>query len=309
MGESLGLGRFRFVVNEVFQGVARNLTMTFAVIVTFAVTLSLLGVGLLVGAQVNQMKDYWYDKVEVSVFLCTADADSLNCTPGGLSNKQRVDIKEKLQSLEGVVESIYFETQAEAYERFREQFASSPIARTASIDQLPASFRVKLADPESYQLVTEAVQDMPGVDVVRDQRDTLDRLFVALSGLQVVALGFAATMLVVTVMLVSNTMRLAAFARRREVGIMRLVGASKFSIRLPFLIEALVAALVGGVLATGALVAIKIWLVDGVLAQSFSFTPFFGWNVVWLAGGVVALVGVTLSMVTATFSLRRYLKV
>jgi cell division transport system permease protein len=104
-------------------------------------------------------------------------------------------------------------------------------------------------------------------------------------------------------------MRLAAFARRREVGIMRLVGASKFSIRLPFLIEALVAALVGGVLATGALIAIKIWLVDGVLAQSFSFTPFFGWGVVWLAGGVVALVGVTLSMVTATFSLRRYLKV
>jgi cell division transport system permease protein len=303
------MGRVRFVFNEVWQGIARNLTMTFAVVVTFAVTLSLLGVGLLVGAQVNQMKDYWYDKVEVSVFLCTADADSLNCTSGAINAKQRNAIKTKIEAIGPVVDSIYFENQAEAYERFREQFANSPIARTASVDQLPSSFRVKLASPESYQLVSDAVQDMPGVDVVRDQRDTLDRLFVALSGLQVVSLGFAVTMVVVAVMLVSNTMRLAAFARRREVGIMRLVGASKFSIRFPFLVEAFVAAVVGGALATAALVAIKIWLVDRVLATSFTFTPFFGWDVVWLASGFVVLIGVLLSIVTAGFALRRYLKV
>ncbi len=301
--------RLRFVLNEVWQGIARNLTMTVAVIVTFAVTLSLLGVGLLVGAQVNQMKDYWYDKVEVSVFLCTADADSLNCTSGAVSPKQRSAIKQQIEAIGDVVESVYFETQAEAYQRFREQFANSPIARTASVDQLPSSFRVKLAAPEAYQSVSDAVQDLEGVDVVRDQRDTLDRLFVALSGLQVVALGFAVTMLIVAVMLVSNTMRLAAFARRREVGIMRLVGASKFSIRFPFLVEAFVSALVGGALATLALVAIKVWLVDAVLAKSFTFTPFFGWDVVWLASGLVVLIGVVLSMVTAGLSLRRYLKV
>jgi len=301
--------RAKFVLGEVGTGLRRNLTMTVAVIITVAVSLGLFGGGLLVRAQVDQMKDYWYDKVEVSIFLCGKISEAQSCTGGPITPEQRDQIKTDLESLKPVVEQVYFESQKEAFERFQEQFKGSPLAENATVDQMPESFRVKLSDPTKYAVVASAFQGRPGVEDVRDQRQALDRLFKALGGLQALALTIAIAMLVVTMLLIANTMRVAAFSRRRETSIMRLVGASNIYIQLPFLLEAATAAAIGGVIAVLALVAVKRFLIDGVLAETFKFTSFVGWDTVWAIAPIVFLTGVVLAAVAAFLTLRKYLRV
>ena len=301
--------RARFVLSEVGTGLRRNLTMTLAVIITVGVSLALFGGGLLVRAQVDQMKDYWYDKVEVSIFLCGKDSDAPSCAAGQATDSQKDQIKADLESLRPLVDQVYFESQQEAFDRFQQQFKGSPLAENATVDQMPESFRVKLSDPTKYAVVASAFTGRPGVLDVRDQRQALDRLFKALGGLQAMALVIAVAMLIVTMLLIANTMRVAAFSRRRETGIMRLVGASNLYIQLPFLLEAATAAAVGGLLAVGALVAVKYFLIDGVLAETFRFTSFVGWDTVWAIAPVVFFTGVLLAMLAAFLTLRKYLRV
>ncbi|MEK9955269.1 MAG: permease-like cell division protein FtsX, partial [Actinomycetota bacterium] len=222
--------RATFVTSEVGAGLRRNLTMTFAVIITVAVSLALFGVSLLVRAQVTTMQDFWYDKVEVSIFLCARGSDAASCASGAVTAAQRDQIRADLESLRPLVEEVYYESKEEAYERFREQFANSPIVENVTAEALPESFRVKLADPTQYDVVASAFAGRPGIEQVNDQRQILDKFFALLNGLQAVALIIAVVMLVVTVLLIVNTMRVAAFSRRRETGIMRLVGASNFYI-------------------------------------------------------------------------------
>ena len=301
--------RARFVLGEVLNGLRRNLTMTLAVVITVAVSLALFGGGLLVRAQVDQMKDYWYDKVEVSIFLCGKVSEAPSCAAGATTAAQRQQIESDLNSLKPLVQEVYFESQAEAYARFQEQFKGSPLAENATIDQMPESYRVKLSDPTKYAVVASAFSGRPGVEDVRDQRQALDRLFKALGGLQAMALIIAIAMLVVTMLLIANTMRVAAFSRRRETSIMRLVGASNLYIQLPFLLEAATAAAIGGLFAVGALVAVKAFLIDGVLAETFRFTSFVGWDTVMLISWVVFLTGTVLAAVAAFITLRKYLRV
>ncbi|MCX6461470.1 MAG: permease-like cell division protein FtsX [Actinobacteria bacterium] len=301
--------RAKFVLGEVGTGLRRNLTMTIAVIITVAVSLGLFGGGLLVRAQVDQMKDYWYDKVEVSIFLCGKVSEAQSCTAGAITKAQKAQIKEDLESLKPVVEQVYFESQAEAYARFQQQFKGSPLAENATVDQMPESFRVKLSDPTKYAVVASAFQGRPGVEDVRDQRQALDRLFKALGGLQAMALAIAIAMLIVTMLLIANTMRVAAFSRRRETSIMRLVGASNLYIQLPFLLEAATAAAIGAGFAVLSLVAVKKFLIDGVLAETFKFTSFVGWDTVWTIAPVVFLTGIVMASVAAFLTLRKYLRV
>jgi cell division transport system permease protein len=207
------------------------------------------------------------------------------------------------------VQEVFYESQEEAFVRFQEQFRNSPIVDNVTADALPESFRVKLSDPTKYDVVASAFAGRPGVEQVNDQRQLLDKFFRLLGGLQAVALFIALAMLVVTVLLIVNTMRVAAFSRRRETGIMRLVGASNFYIQLPFLLEAAIAAAVGATLAIIGLVLTKVFLVDNVLAPSFQFTAFIGWDAVLTVAPIVFLTGVGLAALAAFFTLRKYLRV
>jgi len=301
------LSQLVFVSGEVWTGIRRSLTMTVAVTVTFAVSLSLLGVGGLVGAQVNEMKDFWYDKVEVSVFLCTAGSTGPTCT-GETPASERAQIEGEILALD-VVESAVFESKEQAYARFVEQFAGSPIAENVTPEQLPASFRISLTDPQRFLAVSDALAGRAGVEAVRDQRSTFTRLFDLLSGLQAIAFAFAGAMLIVTILLVANTMRVAAFARRREVSIMRMVGASRTAIQLPFVLEAVVAAVVGSAMAGIVLASIKRWVIDGVLVPTLTFTTFIGWTEVAWAAGSIAVLGVVLAVLTSLIALARYSRV
>lgn len=301
--------RLGLALREVFQGLANNITMTLAVIITVAVSLTLFGTGLLVNQQVSVMKDYWYDRVEVSVFLCGSASDPAVCPNGPVTAPQRDAIKAKLTSMTSVVEQVYYESSQEAYERFKQQFKDSPILSNVTADAMPESFRVKLVNAEDYGQVALAVTGMPGVEQVQDQRKLLDKFFRLLGGLQAGALGIAIAMLIVTVLLVINTMRMAAFNRRRETAIMKLVGASNTYVRLPFVLEAAFSAAVGGVLAVAALGAEKIYLIDRILQPSFRFTAFIGWQQVRMVMIIVFLVGVVLASAAAIGSVRRYLRV
>ena len=301
--------RATFVASEVSSGLRRNLTMTLAVIITVAVSLGLFGASMLVRAQVTTMKDFWYDKVEVSIFLCSKGSDTPSCSGEAVTQAQRDQIKSDLESLRPLVEEIFFESKAEAYARFQEQFKNSPIADNVSQGALPESFRVKLSDPTSYEVVASAFAGRPGIEQVNDQRQILDKFFRLLGGLQLIALLIALSMLVVTVLLIVNTMRVAAFSRRRETGIMRLVGASNFYIQLPFLLEAAFSAGVGAVLAIFGLIITKAVVIDQILAPSFQFTSFVGWDAVLAIAPLMFVVGILLAGLSAFFTLRKYLRV
>ena len=280
--------------------------MTVALIVSVAVSLSLVGAALLLSSQVDRMKGYWYDKIEVSVFLCGTSSVTFTCT-GAVTDEQLRNIETILGGQDSV-QDIFYESSKDAYDQFKEQFAGSAILANISPDALPASFRVKLDNPENFEKVAGALQSVQGVESIQDQRKLLDRFFQILKGLQSFALAIAIAMLFVTVLLVMNTVRVAAFARRRETSIMRSVGASNMSIRLPFILEAAVAAILGSTLAATGILASKYWVIDAKLAPNLTFIPFVTWNEVLAIVPVLYLVGVGTTVLASSVTLRRYLK-
>lgn len=299
--------RARFIASEVGIGLRRNATMTFAVMVTTAISLSLLGIGLLSNAQVRAMKDYWYDKIEVSVFLCSSLSESSSCSTGVVTSEQRLSIQQDLQALP-VVDKVYYESQAEAFSHFQERFKGSAIAQNVTADQLPESFRVKLKDPTQYGVVVSAFTGRPGVDVVQDQRTILDKFFKLLGVLRDGALAVGLASVLTAALLISNTLRIAAFNRRRETNVMKLVGATSWSIQLPFLLEGVFSAFVGWIMATGLLAGLKS-VIDSKIAPLLTFTKFFGWGEVWIASGYLLLTGLAVSILASALTLRKYLKV
>lgn len=299
--------RARFLVSEVGIGLRRNLTMTFAVVVTTAISLSLLGIGLLSNAQVGAMKDYWYDKIEVSVFLCGNLSESPSCVSGVVTADQRLTIQKDLQDM-SVVESVFYESQSEAFKRFQERFKDSAIAQNVIADQLPESFRVKLKDPTQFAVIVSAFSGRPGVDIVQDQRTILEKFFKLLGVLRNGALIVGLASVLTAALLISNTLRIAAFNRRRETGVMRLVGASSWSIQLPFLLEGVISAIIGWGLATGLLAGLKT-VIDSNVAPLLTFTKFFGWGEVWVASAWLLATGLVVSILASVITLRRHLKV
>jgi cell division transport system permease protein len=299
--------RFSFVRSEVANGLRRNFTMTVALIVSVAVSLALVGAALLMRAQVDRMKGYWYDKIEVSIFLCGKTSVAFTCT-GTVTDEQRANIEAVLGSLAPTVQEIFYESSQDAYVKFQEQFAGSAILANISPDALPESFRVKLDDPANFEKVATALQSVQGVESIQDQRQLLDRFFQILKGLQSFAIAIAVAMLFVTVLLVMNTIRVSAFARRRETSIMRSVGASNISIRLPFILEAVVASVIGSMLATAGILATKYWVIDARLAPNLTFIPFITWSQVLAIVPVIFLAGVGITVIASSVTLRRYLR-
>ncbi len=301
--------RASFVVSEIVVGIRRNLTMTVAVVVTVAISLALFGAGLLIREQVSTMKDYWYDKVEVSVYLCGEGSNSVNCNGTPVTDEQRTELQNDLQSTP-LVEKVYYESKQDAYKRFKEQFKDSPdLVQNVTPDALPESFRVKLKDPTQFEVVASAFRDRPGVDEVQDQKALLENFFKLLNTLQLFALIVAGVQIFAAILLISNTIRVAAFSRRRETGIMRLVGASNLYIQLPFLLEGVLAGLVGAAFAAGAIIALKAILIDRLLKPNFPITAYVGWDAVIAVIPLLFLTGMALAGLASFFTLRRHLRV
>jgi len=301
--------RMHFVLQEIWIGLRRNLTMTISLVVTVAIAMALFGTGMLIRKQVDGSKSYWYDKVEVSIFLCVAKSTSNpDCEKRNASQAEKDNLLKTLKGLPNV-KDVEYEDQQKAFTRFQGNFAKTPgFVNATKVGDIPDSFRVSLKDPQKYGEVMSAAENMPGVDQVVNERVLLDKLFKILNGLQWAALFLAMIQVFAAILLIGNTVRLSAFNRRRETGIMRLVGASNMYIQLPFILEGAIAGLVGGLIAAVLLVGSKILLI-GQLENSLSLATKLSWTQV--AGVIIfsIAVGVLLCAGASFLTLRRYLKI
>jgi cell division transport system permease protein len=300
--------RSNFVFQEIWVGLRRNLTMTIALIVVVAISLSLLGTGLLFVKQVDRSRTVWQSQAEVSVYLCTANSPNTACH-GAVTPAQQSQLQQELTSMPQVQQVTYL-SQAQAYTLFKQDFANDPsYVSTVTESDMPPSFEVKLRNPSAdYGIVSSAVTGAPGVDSVIDEMTILSKFYRLLEGARNAVVIVALILIVAAILLVANTIRLSAFNRRRETGIMRLVGASNFYIQLPFLLEGVIAGLLGWALAAGLLVGVKSLLLNN-LQQYFSYNV--GLSATDLVEVIVLamLVGVLLCGVTSFLTLRRYLRV
>lgn len=300
--------RLTFLLGEVWTGLRRSLSMAISIMLVSTVSLFFLGMGLLAQRQVESAKGYWYDKVEVSIFLCTAKSSEPNCTAGAATQEQTKAVEVLLDSMKPVVKEYFFEDQQSAYQRFREQFKDNPTFAETPQEAIPAAFRVKLDDPSHYEEVSAAFRGQPGVGAVKDIRQVLDPLFRVLDFLRYGAWGLAGLMLICTILLIATTIQQVAFSRRRETAIKRVVGASSAAIGLPFMIETVLSALVGAALATGGLVALVVYGV-GPLSRRFRDFAWVGVSDVWAVAPWLGVVALVLALLTSWLALLRYVRV
>jgi cell division transport system permease protein len=298
--------RASFVFSEVVNGLRRNVTMTMAMILTTAISLGMLGGGLLIVRTIDRMQQDYYQRVETVVYL-SADisANDPACTSSTCSA-----LRGQLEAASGV-QSVVFESRQSAYARFQRIFEGQPeLLQLARPEALPASLRVQLSDPQRFPSIAKAFTGRPGVDRVTDQGEYLRQLFRALNGLRNATLGIALIQGLAALLLISNTIQVSAFTRRAEVGVMRLTGASRWYTQLPFLLEVVVAGVVGGVLAIVGLVIGKVAFVDRVLAGVFeaAIVPRIGYADIFSVAPILLLVGSVVAALTGYLTLRLYVR-
>ncbi|WP_305789587.1 permease-like cell division protein FtsX [Symbioplanes lichenis] len=290
--------RAKYVLNEVLVGLWRNVTMTIAMIITMSVSLTMLGASVLMYMQVDQMKDYYYGEIEVSIFLREDVTDA-----------QREAINQAIEQNPLVLEKTY-ESREDAFKKFQTLWKDSPdFVKSVTPESLPESYRVKLKDPQQYQSFADQIKDQQGIQDIVDQRELLDKVFKIFNAIQVFALVVAGFMALAALLLVGNTIQVAAYSKRREVAVMKLVGASNWFIQAPFVLEAVAAGLIGAILGFVMIFLIKVVLLDGRLqALTNILTPIPSENV-WLMLPLLAGVGAGVSAITGWVTLRFYLKV
>ena len=285
--------------------------MVVSVILVTFISLTFVGTASLLQLQIGQMKNYWYDRAQVAIYLCSEVSADEVCPQGEASEDVKAAVESKLQSptLANYIEAYYFENHEQAYEKFQEQFAGNSVAQYVTAEQLNETFWVNLKDPNQSQIITESFTGADGVEEVRDQRSYLDQIFAILNAASIAAIAIAALMLVSAALLIATTIRLSAFSRRRELGIMRLVGASNFYIQLPFILEGVFAALLGRVLASGAVLGIVQFFVQDYLAARLPFTSFVNLTDGLLVVPLLLGAGVVLAAISSGLAIRRYLKI
>ncbi|MEW6909961.1 permease-like cell division protein FtsX [Trueperella pyogenes] len=247
--------RLRFIFSQVFKGLRTNFALSASVTLVAFVSLLFVGAAVLLQNQIESAKNAWYDRVEVSAFLCAPDQNTAQCA-GGEATQEQIDALDKFlhsPQMAGYVEKVFFETKEEAYKNFREYLKDSAWVDTVSPQQMQASFRVKLVNPEEYDVVRESIEGRPGVDTVIDQREQLEPLFKMLNRFTLIAGVLASVMIITALLLIPATIRLSAMFRKNETEIMRFVGASNSFIHAPFILEGMLAALIGSLAAAATL--------------------------------------------------------
>ena len=303
--------RIGLVLGEAANGLRRNASMVVSVVLVTFISLTFVGVAVLMQMQIMQMKSVWYDKAQVAVYLCTGISGEASCAGGEATQEQIDAVEAQLNSdvLSPFIDKFYFESHEDAFENFQKQFEGNPVTEYVTADQLNQTFWVNLIDPSNAAVLSESLGSMPGVETVTDQRRYLDQIFSVLNAASYTAIGIAALMLIAAVLLIATTIRLSAFSRRREIGIMRLVGASNRFIQTPFVLEGVFAALLGSLLAGGAVVAIVQFFVQGYLGDTLQFTNFVDVKDALIVVPILLVVGAVLAAFSANFAISRYLKV
>jgi cell division transport system permease protein len=302
--------QLRYVWSELGQGLRRNVSMHIAVILTLFVSMTLVGLGVLLNQQRSIATEYLGNQLEIATYLCRDSDVNPSCTTAA-TDAQKEAIEAVIED-SPEVESYRFETREEAFDKVKEllgeeQFEGQNPVMTA--DDMSEAYWITLKNPKEFDGITSAVKGLDGVAQIRDERETVKPLFDSLDTLKYASWGVAGFLLLAALLLVANTIRLAAFARRKEIGIMRLVGASTLYIALPFLLEALVTAVVGVALAGGALGAVMWFGVEQRISQTLSFMPWIGLPDFTTALIVIAVLGPLLTLLPTLALTRKYLKV
>ena len=295
--------RFGFLINEVLTGLRRNVTMTVAMILTTAISIGLFGGGLLVVRLADQSRDIYLDRVESQVFLNTdVSANDPTCDADPCKA-----LRSQIESRNDV-RSVRFLNRDDAYNdaiRRIPQFKD-----VASKDAFPASFIVKLDNPEQHQDFDGAMVGQPGVLNVLNQKDLIDRLFAVLDGLSSAAFAVALVQAIGAILLIANMVQVAAYTRRTEIGIMRLVGASRWYTQLPFLLEAMLAALIGVIIAIIGLILVRALFLEKALNQFYqaNLIARIDYADILYISPILLLVGVAMAGITAYVTLRLYVR-
>ncbi|MGF0309568.1 permease-like cell division protein FtsX [Rhodococcus sp. IEGM1428] len=299
--------RASFIFSEVLTGLRRNITMTVAMILTTAISLGLFGGGLLVVQMAGKTQQIFLDRVEVQIFL----TDDISATDADCAQETCATLRSDLENTPSVVSVQYLNREDAVKDATERVFKDQPeLAELVSADSFPASFKVRLSDPERFGVINDNFENRPGVQSVLNQRDLVERLFSVLNGVRNAAFAIATVQAIAAILLIANMVQIAAFTRRTEVGIMRLVGATRWYTQLPFLLEAVVAALIGSALAIAGLFTAKNMFIDDVLSDVYqaNILARISNSDVLLVSPFLALVGVGMAAVTAYITLRLYVR-
>ena len=303
--------RARYILGEIFTGLWRNIAMVISVVIVTAVSLTFVGTGALMQKQIMDMKSTLVEQSQVTIFLCSPHSTAASCAGGAATDAQIDSVREALEGdvLSPYISSYSERSQDEALTIYQEQFAGESFVSNFTAD-MPVSFHLTLENADDSAAVVEFFQGRDGVDEVTDLLGAFAPFIDVLNQSTMFALGLAVLMLIAALLLVATTIRMSVAGRRREIAIMRLVGASNLFIRLPFLLEGAVAAIIGAVIASGMLWMGLHYIVQGWLAptlgeQLITVGPA---ELVWVAPLLIVL-GATLSIASSVVSLNRYLKV
>ncbi|GAA4683234.1 permease-like cell division protein FtsX [Gordonia humi] len=299
--------RANFIIGEVLNGFRRNITMTVAMILTTAITLGMLGGGMLVIQMADKSQKIFLDRVEMQFFINDAvTKKDPNCLEAPCTT-----LRHDLEAEPGVG-SVTFISQDQAFRTAKASWEkdSPELADFIRKDAYQGALRVRMEDPDRFGAVLDKFSRAEGVDGVLDQRDLVKRIFSVLDGARNAAFAVAAVLAVAAILLIVNTVQIAAYTRRTEVSIMRLVGATRWYTQLPFLLEAVIAAVIGALLAIGGLFLGKIFFFDKALED------LYGVNIlaritaadVWFVSPWLVVAGIVLAGVTAYGTLRVYVR-
>jgi len=302
--------RLGLILGEVAQGFRRNLSMVVSVILVTFISLTFFGTAILMQFQISQMKGYWYDRAEVAIYLCIDISTAENCNGAAATQSEADDIEAELNSatLKPYIDDYQFETQQQAYENALVQFDGTSMASLMTPDIFSEAFRVNLVNPDQAEIIIDQIGPMAGVEDVDDQRTYLEPIFSIINTISFSAIGIAVLMLIAAVLLIATTIRLSAFSRRREISIMRLVGASNRFIQTPFILEGVIAALIGAAMAGVAVVLLVQFFVRGYLVDALPTFGFVGIDDALLVVPILLGAGALLAALSASAAIRRYLK-
>ena len=305
--------RFRFILSETWTSLRRNVPMLLSVMLVTFISFLFIGASLLTQAQITKAKGDWYDKVEVVVWLCPdGNSQSANCSTGKAATTAQINELQKViqQELPNDVSQVTFMSREEFYNNsFVKQYPKGEYqGRTLTAADMQDSLWLKLKNPENYRVVSEVLSNRDGVEEVVDQRQIFEPVFAILNRATVATGGLAVIMVIAAIMLTGTTIRMSAASRREETEIMRLVGASNWTIRLPFILEGVIASLAGSLLSCGALALfVKVFVTDW-LAKSVTWIPYVDQTTVWLVSPILIVGAMVLSVLASSIALRRYLK-
>ncbi|WP_298040521.1 permease-like cell division protein FtsX [uncultured Microbacterium sp.] len=302
--------RAGLILMEALGGLRRNISMVISVVLVTFVSLTFVGAAILMQGQISTMRAYWTERAQVSISMCSTVSSGETCLDGAATDDQVEQVRAELEgdALGSLISNVRFEDRSEAYANITELLGEEQ-AGILTEEQVSESFYVTLKDPEQSQVIVEAFAGINGVEDVSDQLQYLDPLFSALTVATYIAVGIAVLMLIAAILLIATTIRLSAYARRKEIGIMRLVGASNRFIQTPFVLEGVFAAFLGSALASAAIIAGMHFGVDGYLRGRVPFiTTWVSMQDAVIVVPILMGIGIVLAALSAGFAIRRWLR-